>query len=201
MSGARPTGPRITPLAPSEWGDDEIAAITAGFGEEFVERVRSREQACPNVVSTMARHPTVAGPWFRWNNVLFRKLALDKQLMELAILRVAVCTGAKYEWAQHVRMGRRVGFTDDAIVAVGEGTAGTYAWTPVEAAVLDATDDLVRDHVIGDDTWARLSEHLDDRVITELIFVVGSYTCLAMVFNSAGIQLDDDLADFPPLPR
>ena len=192
--------PRIAPLPPSEWGDDEVAALTAGFGEEFVERVRGGEQACPNVVSTMARHPTVAGPWFRWNNVLFRKLALDKQLMELAILRVAVRTGAKYEWAQHVRMGRRVGFTDEAIVAVGEGTGGPYAWTSVEAAVLAATDELVGNHVIGDATWARLSEHLDDRVITELVYVVGSYTCLAMAFNSFGIQLDDDLADYPPLP-
>ena len=201
MSDAQPSGPRIAPLPPSEWGAEEIAALTAGFGEEFVERVRRGEQPCPNVIGTLARHPTVAGPWFRWNNVLFRKLALDKQLMELAILRVAVRTAAAYEWAQHVRMGRRVGLGDDAIVAVGEGTAGTYAWTPVEAAVLDATDELVSDHVIGAATWARLSEHLDDRVITELIFAVGSYTCLAMAFNSFGIQLDDDLADYPPLPR
>ena len=155
----------------------------------------------PNVVATMVRNPTVARGWWRWNNVLFRNIALDKQLMELAILRVAVRTGAPYEWAQHVRMGRRVGLTDDAIVAVGEGTAGIHAWTPVEAAVLDAADDLVRDHVMSDATWTRLAEHLDESVITELIFVVGSYTCLAMVFNSSGIELDADLADFPPLPR
>jgi len=195
------TEPRIAPLPVSELGDDELAALSVGFGDEYAQGVLTGERPYPNVIATMVRNPTVASGWWRWNNVLFRKLALDKQLMELAILRVAVRAGAKYEWAQHVRMGRRVGFTDDAIVAVGEGTAGTYAWTPVEAAVLDATDELVGNHVIGDATWARLSEHLDDRVITELIFVVGSYTCLAMVFNSAGIQLDDDLADFPPLPR
>jgi alkylhydroperoxidase family enzyme len=170
-----------------------VKALTTGFGPEFVESVRRGERPCPNVIGTLATHPTIAGPWFRWNNVLFRQLALDKRLTELAILRVAARTGAKYEWAQHARMAARVGIPDDAIDAVGDGTAGPYAWTALEAAVLDATDELVRDHVISDATWARLSEHLDDRVITELIFVVGSYTCLAMAFNSFGLQLDDDL--------
>ena len=193
--------PRIAPLPVTELGDEELAALKVGFGDEYAEGVLQGERPYPNVVATMVRHPTVAGAWWRWNNVLFRELALDRQLMELAVLRVAVRTGATYEWAQHVRMGRRVGLADDAIVAVGDGTAGTYAWTPVEAAVLDATDELIGDHVIGDATWARLAEHLDDRVITELIYVVGSYTCLAMAFNSSGIRLDDDLADFPPLPQ
>lgn len=193
--------PRITPLPVSEWGDDERAALVVGFGEEYVAGVEAGERPYPNVVSTMVRNPTIASGWWRWNNVLFRKIELDKQLMELAVLRVAVCTGASYEWAQHVRMGGRVGLADDTILAVGDGTSGTHEWTPVEAAVLDATDELVRDHVLSDATWVRLAEHLDERVVMELVYVVGSYTCLAMAFNSFGLQLDDDLAELPPLPR
>lgn len=193
--------PRVQPLPVTEWDDDARAALVTGFGEEYVAGVETGDNPYPNVVATMVRNPTIAGGWWRWNNVLFRKIALDKQLMELAVLRVSVCTGAAYEWAQHVRMGRRVELTDDAIVAVGDGTAGTYEWTPVQAAVLDATDELVRDHVLSDATWARLAEHLDERVIMELVYVVGSYTCLAMAFNSFGLQLDDDLAELPPLPR
>ena len=36
----------------------------------------------------------------------------------------------------------------------------------------------------------------------EVTFVVGTYTCLAMVFNSCGIELDPDLdaAAGPPPP-
>lgn len=194
--------PRIAPLPPSEWDDDAQQAIAAGFGEGTVEGFRSGERPCPNVITTLAQHPTIAGPWLRWNNVLFFKLDLEPQLRELAILRVAVRCGAEYEWAQHARMASQLGLTDGAIDAVGAGTAGAHAWTPLEAAVLDATDELVADHVIGDATWARLSEHLDDRVITELIFVVGSYTALAMAFNSFGMQLDDDLVGtVRPFPK
>jgi hypothetical protein len=32
----------------------------------------------------------------------------------------------------------------------------------------------------------------------ELVFVVGTYTALAMAFNSFGLQLDDDLPAAPP---
>jgi alkylhydroperoxidase family enzyme len=194
--------PRIQPLPPSEWGDDESRAIAAGFGDGAVETFRNGDRPCPNVLTTLVRNPTIAGPWLRWNNVLFQQLDLDTQLRELAILRVAVRTGAEYEWAQHARMAQQIGIADEEIDAVGVGTAGTHTWSDVEAAVLDATDELVADHVISDATWARLSEQLDDRVITELIFVVGSYTALAMAFNSFGMQLDADLVGTGrPFPR
>jgi hypothetical protein len=202
VSTASSPGPRIAPLPPSEWGDDEARAIAGAFGDAAVEGFRSGERPCPNVITTLARHATLAGGWLRWNNVLFQKLDLDPVLRELAILRVAVRTGAEYEWAQHVRLAHQLGFTDEVVDAVGDGTAGAHEWSDVEAAVLDATDELIADHVISDATWARLTDHLDDHVVTELIFVVGSYTALAMAFNSFGMHLDADLVGTGrPFPR
>ena len=46
---------------------------------------------------------------------------------------------------------------------------------------------------ISDETWARLAEHLDERQLIEVVFTVGTYTCLAMAFNSFGLQLDPEL--------
>ena len=67
------------------------------------------------------------------------------------------------------------------------------AWTPLEADLLAATDQLIDDYRVDDDTWARLAEHLDERQLVELVFVVGTYTALAMAFNSFGLQLDPEL--------
>ena len=67
-------------------------------------------------------------------------------------------------------------------------------WSPLEADLLAATDQLIDTHRIDDATWVRLAEHLDERQLVELVFVVGTYTCLAMAFNSFGVELDADLA-------
>ena len=201
MSDAQPSGPRIAPLPAAEWGDDEQRAIASAFGEAAVASFRSGERPCPNVVTTLARHPTLSGSWLKFNNVLFRDLALDPRLRELAILRVASRTGAEYEWAQHVRLAQQqLGVTDEEVDAAGSGAP--HDWTPIEAAALDATNELVADHVVSDTTYARLAEHMDDRMIMELTFAIGAYTCLAMVFNTCGMELDDDLIGTGrPFPR
>ena len=58
-----------------------------------------------------------------------------------------------------------------------------------------ATDELVDDHVIGDDTWSQLSNHLDPQQILDLIFTAGSWAMLAWLVASLGVELDDDLRD------
>ena len=72
----------------------------------------------------------------------------------------------------------------------------------LEAGLLAATDQLIDHYRIDDETWAVLAEQLDERELVELVFVVGSYTCLAMVFNSLGLELDPELHSVaaPPLP-
>jgi 4-carboxymuconolactone decarboxylase len=49
--------------------------------------------------------------------------------------------------------------------------------------------------VIGDLTWAALEQVLDVRQLLEVPFVVGTYLCLAMVFNSVALEPDADMED------
>jgi AhpD family alkylhydroperoxidase len=188
--------PRVAPLPRTEWGDDERAALARGFGQGAVDRFTgpgSEDVPVPNAVGTLLRHPALAGPFLAYNSVLLRTPALDARQRELMILRVAARTDCVYEWAQHLRIAAGLGVTEDEIAAIGHGPdAGE--WGALDANLLRATDELIDDHVVSDATWSRLADHLDEHQLMELVFVIGTYTALAMAFNSFGLQLDDDLA-------
>jgi 4-carboxymuconolactone decarboxylase len=199
-----PPAPRLAPVPRERWDDDVRAALRAGFGAEAAERFFSTGPDAlrvPNALTTMVHHPALAGPWLAYNGVLLQTPTLDPRLRELMILRVAWRTRSNYEWVQHVRLAQRYTVTLDEIDAIAEGAAAG-GWTPLEANLLAATDQLVDGYRIDDETWARLAEQLDERQLVELVFVVGTYTCLAMVFNSLGLELDPDLDSVaaPPLP-
>ncbi len=196
--------PRIAPLPREEAGDDVRAALAAGTSEKAAARFLSSGPdgiRTPNVLMTLMRHPKLAGPWLVYNNVLLREPALDPRVRELIVLRVAWHTRAEYEWVQHVRLAGRLGITAEEIAAVGRG-GDDPSWSAFEADVLRATDQLLTGYQIDDVTWARLAKELDEAQLIELVFVAGSYTCLAMAFKSFGLQLDPELIDnaAPPLP-
>jgi alkylhydroperoxidase family enzyme len=196
--------PRIPPRPKAQWDDDVRAALESGFGADVAAQFASDAPDAPhvpNVVSTMMHHPRLARRWLAFNNILLRASSLDDRQRELMVLRVAWRTRARYEWVQHVRMAARCAITADEIAAIARDLdAGV--WTPLEAALLAATDELLDDYVISDATWSRLAAHLDEQQLTEVCFVVGAYTCLAMLFNSVGLELDPELLDVaaPALP-
>jgi len=196
------TGPRIAPLPIDQWSDEAVAALRAAFGETAAERLLAGAPDAPrvpNALTTLMRHPGLAGPFLTYNAVLLNAPALEPRLRELMVLRVAWRTRSTYEWAQHVRMARRCGITAEEIDAITDGT-GAGVWSPLDADVLSATDQLLDHYRIDDDTWARLAERLDERQLMEVAFIVGTYTCLAMAFNSFGLELDPELHETTALP-
>ena len=190
------SGPRLAPLPRAEWDDDVRAALTTGFSADAADRFMATGTDAvpvPNVVGTLMHHPALAGPFLAYNAVLLRGPVLDARIRELAVLRVASRAGCEYEWAQHVRMAAAAGITPDEIDAIADGRDAT--WSALDAAVLATVDELVDGYRVGDATWGVLAEQLDERQLVELVFVVGTYTGLAMAFNSFGLELD---ADLPP---
>ena len=118
--------------------------------------------------------------------------SLDARQRELLVLRVAARRGAEYEWNQHVHIARDLDFTDDEIERIAEGPHAAD-WSPLEAALLRAVDELLADAEITEGTWSELAGELDRHQLMDLVFTVGAYDLLAMAFKSFGVQLDDDL--------
>ena len=186
----RLSAPRIEPVDLDRLSDEQRAAL-----EPFLVQGRVL-----NIFRTMARLPKALTAFLAWGGyVLSRRNSLPPRERELAILRVGYLCGAGYEWTQHVPIGRDGGLTDSEIERIKAGPSAPD-WSPLNRAILRASDELVRDHFITDDTWRDLAE-LGDVGRTDLVFTVGQYTQVSMVLNSLGVQLDPGQRLDPALDR
>ena len=197
----RVSAPRLAPRPTEDWDDAAREALRTGFPQAAAQFLSGSPDAprIPNVLSTLMHHPALVGPFLVFNRVLLEKPALGHRLRELLVLRVAWRTRATYEWVQHVRIGQSLGMTPGEITAITRGGDGGD-FTPLETELLAATDQLIDRHRIEDETWTRLAQHLDESQLVEVVFTVGTYTCLAMAFNSFGLQLDPGLEVDPAVP-
>ena len=196
------TRPRVEPLPREQWGDEVDDALRAAFAPEVAERFLSvgpDALALPEAISTMLHNPALARTWLTFNNVLLWSPTIEPRQRELMVLRVAWRARSDYEWLQHVRLAARYGITDDEIDAVATGRDAP-SFSPLEQALLAATDQLLDHYRVDDATWSVLAEHFDRAQLVELVFVVGAYTSLAMAFKTFGLQLDAELAS-SPAPR
>ena len=117
---------------------------------------------------------------------------LSPRQRELVVLRVAAVRRSTYEWAQHVRLADDAGISAEEVARIVEGP-GASGLVETDRALVGAVDELLADARVADDTWAVLAADLEVEQLMDLIFTVGAYDALAMLFRSFGVQLDDDL--------
>lgn len=141
----------------------------------------------PHIFTTLARHRGLFRRWLWFAGGLMPGGKLPRAETELLILRVAHNTGCEYEWGHHERLGRRAGLSEEEIARVRRGPEAE-GWSPRQALLLAAADELHAEGRIGDALWGRLAAELDDVRLIELCLLVGHYEMLAMTINSLRIQ-------------
>ena len=185
--------PRISPLPESEWSDDlrRLFEPTRALSGDRVF----------NVFTTLARHPKLLQRWMVFANHVLAKSTLSARDRELLILRIAWLCQSEYEWAQHAVIARLSDIDAAEIDRVRLGPDDS-AWSPHDAALLRAADELHAQAKISDATWSELAKTHDEAQLLDLIFTVGQYNLVAMFLNSAGVELDPGLTGFgAPSPK
>ena len=177
--------PRIDPLSDAEL-DQET-------------RKRFGDGPVLNIFRTLAHHPKLLKRWLVFGNHVLAKSTLSPLERELAILRVGWLRRSGYEWEQHVRIALSSEVSEDEIerVAAGPDAGG---WSVKERALLTATDELIADAFVEDDTWERLAEHFEVEQLLDLIFTVGQYDLVSMALNTLGVQLESGERPRWPIP-
>ena len=117
---------------------------------------------------------------------------------ELLILRMGWNAGSVYEWAKHVgSVGRaRDHGLDPVRIAQGRDHAG---WSAKDAALIDAANEMFRDSMISDQTWAALSPRYDTHQLMSIALTAARYRMVSMALNALGVQPRPDDERFPVL--
>jgi alkylhydroperoxidase family enzyme len=175
------SSPRLDPKPSAEW-DDETRAL---IGNNPL-----------NIFATLAHHPKLMKRWMVLGNHVLAKSTLPARERELLILRTGWNCRAPYEWGQHVAIGRATGISDEEIerIAAGPDAPG---WDPFDATLLRAADELHRDDMIGDATYAALAARYDAQQLLDLVFTVGQYHVVSMALNTLRVERDDGVTGVP----
>ena len=157
------------------------------------EEVRTLLERLPvrlNVFRMMAHAEHDFRPLVGLGTAILGRQKLPAKLRELAILRVAALSPARYEWVQHAPIAKAVGASDDQVRALERGDVEAACFDPLERAVLRFTTEVVRDVRASDATFAELARRLSPQEIVELILTVGYYMMIARLLESTAVDLD-----------
>lgn len=195
---------RISPLLPPEWDAITHDAVSAfPSARDFVlKNHRDREGGARGMhgLGVMLHYPALAKAFLTFNNHVAVASTLSKRIRELLILRISWLRRSEYEFVQHVVLARNAGLSEAELerVQLGPDAPG---WDPVDADLVRAVDELHADARIEDATWARLSKQFSTQQLMELVFAVGCYDVLAMVFKTFGAQLEPGVDPLDPAVR
>ena len=156
--------------------------------------LRGADGAILNIFATLAHHPALLKRWLVFASHVLARNTLSPRDRELLILRVGVVCQSRYEFGQHCVIAQRSDITAAEIEQVKVGSDHP-SWSPHDAALLRAVDELHCDNTISDVTWSQLSPTYSTEQMLDVVFTVGQYHLVSMALNSCGVQLDEGIAD------
>lgn len=160
-----------------------------GLREQF-ERLPSLK-----LTRAIAHAQEIVLPNLRLGAALLTATELNPRFRELAILRVAALTGARYEWTQHVVFGERAGLSPRQIEAIRRNDLGLVGFDERDRLVLDLTTDLIKHDTASAEAIEAMRVWFSSREIVELILVVGRWRMLAMLMNALDIEPEEAQPD------
>ena len=122
--------------------------------------------------------------------------SLPPTLREVAILRVGYMSHASYETFQHEASARLAGLGDGQIEAIKHGGEHVEALDAVQQAVMNFTEDVVKNVKASDATLAAVRRHLSDKQVLDLTLLIGLYMMVSRFLETAGVDLDAKVLDW-----
>jgi 4-carboxymuconolactone decarboxylase len=148
---------------------------------------RPRPDTSHPMFLTSMRHPDLTRVHQPYVQYLKNSTNLPVRHRELAIMRSAWLGGVDDQYVNHRLISLECGLTEDDLDRIPAGPEAP-GWSPEDAAVLRAVDELDYHCYVGDQTWEELAKMYDERQLIELLLLVGNYRTLSYIQNSIGIR-------------
>jgi 4-carboxymuconolactone decarboxylase len=174
------------------------AALTPAQQQAVADFRTARKAELTGPFIPLLRSPEVMTRTRALGDYLRYQTRLGPRHSEFVILMAARSWSQQYEWAVHYPIAIKAGVSAEVAGAIAERRrpAGMSA---EEATLYDFCDELMRTQAVGDAAYARMVAAFGEQGVVDTVGIVGYYTMLAMVLNTARTPAPANGA--PPLPR
>ncbi|KAE8154822.1 AhpD-like protein [Aspergillus avenaceus] len=175
---------------------------------EIYARIAARRHPRPLIPLDLSllHSPPVADGWNSFLGAIRTQTVLDQGLLELAVCRVAVLTGAVYEWNAHAPLALKGGIRGEELRAVRilsstvvgdvdgarRGLEGSVL-SERQRAVVRYADEMTQTVRVRGETFEGLkSVGFSDREIVELTTGIAGYNCVSRVLVALDVGENND---------
>jgi len=187
---------RIVPADESRWSDETRDIL----GSATPASDHPEGQGPPNILYTIAHHPTLLAPFLGFTAALAMRGVLPRRDSELLALRSSWNCRSAFEWGHHVEYALAAEIPRETIERIPSGPDDA-GWDHHDRLLLRVADELHENQQLSDETYADLKDEFSIAEIVEITFVVGNYTMLSMVANATGVPLEERLTGLPTKPE
>ena len=150
----------------------------------------------PNLYRGLGNHPALVAAWTEFSKTLRYDTRTPRPLRELVILRGAQLMKSEYEWAQHLKMARKAGVSEEQIASLA-GWRDSPSFSSQEKAALLLAEAVTQGRVT-DEVYAEAMKHFDHHDYVELSLVAAFYAMVARMLDAMGIQLEPEARQYSP---
>lgn len=150
----------------------------------------------PNLYRALGNHPKLVAAWTEFSKTLRYDTRTPRPLRELVILRGAQLMRSEYEWAQHLKMARKAGVSEERISALSSFRT-SKAFTDKEKAALSLAEAVTLGSV-SDEVQAEALRHFDMHDYVELCIVAAFYAMVGRMLDAMGVQLEPEAREYSP---
>ncbi len=115
-------------------------------------------------------------------------MALDRKLIELAIITVGAHFKAEFEWFAHSAMARHHGVPEAVISSLGAGEVPEFS-DDMQHLVHKVASEVVETGRLSESTHSDARARLGDLQLLELVTLCGYYTLVSFTLNAFDVAL------------
>jgi AhpD family alkylhydroperoxidase len=142
-----------------------------------------------NVFRMVAGSPRAVRPFLELGGAVLSTV-LDARRREIAVLRVARATRARYEWVQHEQLARNVGVAEAEIEAIAAEERVTSLDEECNL-ICRVADEVSRDVRLSDEALDQIIDRYGPRDAAELILLVSYYNMVSRFLESTRVEVED----------
>jgi alkylhydroperoxidase family enzyme len=151
-----------------------------------------RERGDPplHVFAALANLPNLLDPLLTFTREMREGAVIEQRLRELAILTVALATGASYEFDHHWNSALKAGLRREQLEQLADAETSDV-FDERELAIVRYAREATLSLKVSDDTWSDLRRYFSLRETMDVLMAVAWYNAVARLLLPMEIETED----------